>query len=159
MSRKAASFPLALLAAAALLASCGPGPFQPDLEKTNYAASLGVDIANSTRTESGLYYRDIVIGGGALVPDDTGTSVTVRYTGWLRNGVQFDTGTLGPVVIGLNNLVVGFDEGIRGMRVGGRRQLIIPPALGYGSQGSGSSIPPNAILVFVVELLSINPRT
>lgn len=149
---------LALLLVAFVTASCGPDPFQPDIENTNFAPALGVDLAASTKVLGGLWYRDITVGGGATVPADTGTSVTVRYTGYLRNGVQFDAGTLPPFVTGRGTVVLGFDIGVRGMRVGGRRQLIIPPSLGYGSEGSGS-IPPNSILVFVVDLLSINPRT
>ena len=156
MSRPARA--LSALLMALLAASCGPGPFQPNIEKTNFAPALGVNLANSTQTSSGLWYRDVTVGGGAAVPNDTGTTVTVRYTGYLRNGVQFDTGTLPPFRIGAGTVVVGFDEGIRGMRVGGRRQLIIPPVLGYGNAQSGS-IPPNSILVFVVDLLSITPRT
>lgn len=158
MSRPAATRPLAILFAVLLAASCSPGPFEPNIEKTNFAASLGIDLASSTQTSSGLWYRDVTIGGGATVANDTGVSVTVRYTGYLRNGEQFDTGTLPPFKTGAGTVVRGFDEGVRGMRVGGRRQLIIPPTLGYGNTQSGS-IPPNSILVFVVDLLSINPTT
>ena len=149
---------LALLATMVLTASCGTDPFQPDIENTNFAPALGVDLGASTRDPSGLWYRDLTVGGGATVAADTGISVTVRYTGYLRNGVQFDTGTLPPFVTGAGTVVRGFDLGVRGMRVGGRRQLIIPPSLGYGDSQSGS-IPPNSILVFVVDLLSINPRS
>lgn len=158
MSRKAATLPLAILLAALLVASCGPAAFEPNIEKTQYADSLGVDLANSTKTSSGLWYRDITVGGGAMVANDTGISVTVRYTGYLRNGVEFDAGTLPPFKTGSGALVLGFDEGVRGMRVGGRRQLIIPPSLGYGAVQQGS-IPPSSIIVFVVDLLSINPTT
>jgi len=152
------NFPVLVALAVVFAAACSVAPFEPDIENTNFAPALGVDLAASTKTASGLWYRDLTVGGGALVPDDTGTSVTVRYTGYLRNGVQFDAGTLPPFVTGAGTVVEGFDQGVRGMRVGGRRQLIIPPSLGYGNASSGS-IPPNSILVFVVDLLSINPRT
>jgi FKBP-type peptidyl-prolyl cis-trans isomerase len=156
MSRTVALRPLAILLAAIVVASCGPGAFEPNIEKTQFADSLGVDLANSTRLPSGLWYRDITVGAGAQVPDDTGTTVTVRYTGYLRNGVQFDAGTLPPFKTGSGALVIGFDRGVRGMRVGGRRQLIIPPSLGYGAVQQGS-IPPSSIIVFVVDLLNLTP--
>ncbi|MDH5233445.1 MAG: FKBP-type peptidyl-prolyl cis-trans isomerase [Gemmatimonadota bacterium] len=156
MSRTHAVRPLAILLAVLMVASCGPAAFEPNIEKTQFADSLGVDLANSTRTARGLWYRDITVGGGAQVPNDTGTTVTVRYVGYLRNGVQFDAGTLAPFKTGSGALILGFDEGVRGMRVGGRRQLIVPPSLGYGDVQQGS-IPPSSILVFVVDLLALTP--
>ena len=147
------------LAAALLLiigAACGgDAVFVPKIEETNFAASLDVNLAASTRTASGLYYRDLVVGTGATVPADTNKSVTVGYAGYLRNGQSFDAGTLGPFTLGTGAVIPGFDQGIRGMKVGGRRQLIIPPALAYGSEKVGS-IPANSILVFVVDLNRIN---
>lgn len=144
---------LALTATACLEAS----PFVPKIEDVTFAPALGVNLAASTRTASGMYYRDIVVGDGATVRTDAagGDTVSVRYTGFLRSGVQFDTNTDRPApltfVTGRQQVIDGFDEGVRGMRVNGRRQLIIPPALGYGSQPAGS-IPANSILVFDVVL-------
>lgn len=128
--------------------------FIPRIEDTNFAPSLGVDLAASTRTSSGLYYRDIAVGLGAEVPAASGTSVTVAYTGSLRNGEEFDAGPL-TFTTGSGGVIDGFDEGVRGMRIGGRRQLIIPPGLAYGSQPP-AGIPVNSILVFVVDLTAIN---
>ena len=149
--RRAAALLFLLLGAA-----CGgDSVFIPKIEETSFAAALEVNLAASTKTASGLYYRDLIVGTGATVPADTNKSVTVGYAGYLRNGAQFDAGTLGPFTLGTGAVIPGFDQGIRGMKVGGRRQLIIPPALGYGSEKVGS-IPSNSILVFVVDLTRIN---
>ena len=128
----------------------------PDIEKTTFAASLGVDLKAMTKTASGLYWRDLTVGTGATVAG--GSRVAVHYTGWLSHGTQFDE-NVAPAqpysfTVGAGQTILGFDEGVRGMKVGGVRQLIIPPWLGYGPQGSGP-IPPNAILVFRVEVVSI----
>lgn len=151
---------LALVASLALLAACLEArPFAPKIEEVNFAPELGVDLANSTKTASGLYYRDITTGAGAQVRTEHGDTVFVRYTGWLRNGVQFDSNVSAPspltFVTGTLAVIQGFDEGVRGMRVGGQRQIIIPPALGYGNQRVGS-IPPNSILVFTISLTGAN---
>ena len=136
-------------------AACGgDSVFVPDITKTQFATSLEVDLAASTKTASGLYYRDLTVGTGALNPTDTAKTVTVGYTGSLRNGVQFDAGTIGPFRTGTGAVIAGFDEGLKGMRAGGRRQLIIPPSLGYGARAT-NTIPANSILVFVVDLRSV----
>ena len=114
-----------------------------------------------TTTPSGLGIEDTVMGTGATAA--AGQNVTVHYTGWLyTNGVQgakFDSSKdrRDPFVFGLGAGMVirGWDEGVVGMRVGGTRTLIIPPALGYGARGAGGVIPPNATLKFEVELLAI----
>lgn len=134
-------------------------PFVPNIEDVSFAPQLGVDLAASTKTASGLYYRDISVGDGAMVRTaESGDTVAVRYTGWLRSGVQFDSnvGAANPFtfVTGLRQVIDGFDEGARGMRVNGVRQLIIPPSLGYGAAGSGS-IPGNSILVFNITLTRV----
>lgn len=130
----------------------------PTIETTTFAPALGVDLAASTRTPSGVYYRDVVTGGGPVVAN--GQELSVRYTGWLADGTRFDgneaggpgfTFVLGSV--GPGSVIDGWNLGIPGMRVGGRRQLIIPPNLGYGPIGNGP-IPPNAIIVFSVEVLT-----
>ena len=147
---------LAVLATAFVAASCLEGDlFVPDIETVYFEPSLGVNIAGSTKTASGLYYRDITVGAGTQVLMVDGDSVGVRYRGYLRNGVPFDSNTTAALPLrfrtGNNAVVDGFDEGVRGMRVGGRRQIIIPPGLGYGNQGS-AAIPSNSILVFDVTL-------
>lgn len=123
------------------------------IETATFASSLGVNLAGSTKTTNGVYTRDLVVGTGQLV--NAGKSVTARYTGWLANGTQFDSNqTTGfQFVLDAGNVIRGWDEGIPGMRVGGKRQLVIPPALGYGARGNGA-IPGNAILVFNVEIIA-----
>jgi FKBP-type peptidyl-prolyl cis-trans isomerase len=130
--------------------------FVPDIASTNFATALGVDIPNSIETSSGLFYRDISVGGGATVPTASGTRVTIQYTGWLRNGVEFDDGTFSFITgtVGPGSAITGMDEGVRGMKVGGVRQLIMPPELAYGTEGT-TGIPGQSILVFRVTLLSI----
>ena len=111
-----------------------------------------------TTTASGLQYEDTVVGTGPLaVP---GSDVTVHYTGWLTNGSKFDSSKDRDepfeFSLGQRMVIAGWDEGVQGMRVGGVRKLTIPPQLGYGARGAGGVIPPNATLVFEVELLDIN---
>ncbi len=147
------AIPLLLVA---LFASCvGDDPFVPNIEDTNFAPALNVDLASSTELPSGLWYRDITVGAGTLVPTTSGTSVTTTYAGYLRNGTQFDAGNLPAFTTGTGAVIAGYDEGVRGMRVGGQRQLIIPPALGYGNRRTGD-IPANSILVFVITLTAAN---
>jgi peptidylprolyl isomerase len=145
----------ALLAFA--LIGCEGGNTTLSIEETTYAASLGVDLANSTKLASGLYYRDMVVGGGATVAN--GMQLTMHYTGFLTNGSVFDANTAGEVplafTLGAGQVIDGWDQGIVGMKVGGKRQLIIPPSLGYGEAGSGP-IPGNAILVFSVDVVTAN---
>lgn len=141
---------LALLLSSAC--NSADGPFVPTIETANFAPSLGVDLAASTKTATGLYYRDITVGPGTLMPATGTKTVTVNYSGFLRNGSKFDEGT--AAVFSTAGLIAGFDEGLRGMKVGGQRQLIIPPALGYGSTGT-SGIPGNSILVFNITLLGV----
>lgn len=106
-------------------------------------------------TSSGLGYVDEQVGQGTVQP---GQTVTVHYTGWLTNGAKFDSsrdrGQPFSFPLGAGRVIRGWDEGVATMQIGGKRRLIIPPELGYGSQGAGSTIPPNATLIFDVELLS-----
>lgn len=122
-----------------------------------YAADLNIDLATMTRSETGLYYQDVVVGDGASA--DAGRTALVHYTGWLPDGAEFDSSRDGDepleVVIGEGRVIDGWEEGLRGMRVGGQRRLVIPPDLAYGSQGTGGVIPPDATLVFDVELVEI----
>ena len=111
-------------------------------------------------TESGLQYKDIVTGTGDT-PEE-GQIVTVHYTGTLEDGTKFDSsrdrGQPFSFTIGIGQVIQGWDEGVASMQVGGQRQLIIPPELGYGSEGAGGVIPPNATLLFDVELLEVRAR-
>jgi FKBP-type peptidyl-prolyl cis-trans isomerase FkpA len=110
-----------------------------------------------TTTPSGLQYWDIKKGSGKLA--EKGKKVSVHYTGWLTDGKEFDSSRdVGEPIqfeLGSGQVIKGWDEGIAGMKVGGKRQLRIPPALGYGPRGFGSTIPPNATLVFDVELMDV----
>ena len=128
-----------------------------DLSKMTFAPALGVDVAQLTRTASGLHYRDLVVGNGAEAK--AGQQATVHYTGWLPNGSKFDSSKdrNDPFAFRLaaRQVIGGWDEGVAGMKVGGSRKLVIPPALGYGARGAPPDIPPNAVLVFDVELLGV----
>lgn len=123
------------------------------IESTTFASNLNVNLANSTRTSSGLYYRDIAVGTGKTVA--SGDTVKVYYQGALSNGQLFDQ-RLSPsptfdFKLGSGYVIPGWDEGLVGMKVGGTRQLIIPPALAYGSSGY-LDIPPYAVLVFNITM-------
>lgn len=111
---------------------------------------------SSTTTASGLVIEEITIGTGAEAA--AGQRVTVHYTGWLTDGRKFDSSKDrdDPFVfpLGAGRVIKGWDEGVQGMKVGGTRKLTIPPALGYGARGAGGVIPPDATLVFEVELLA-----
>ncbi|HOP15682.1 MAG: FKBP-type peptidyl-prolyl cis-trans isomerase [Gammaproteobacteria bacterium] len=108
-------------------------------------------------TDSGLKYEDLVEGDGAVA--SPGQQVSVHYTGWLTDGSKFDSShdrnQAFSFSLGRGMVIRGWDEGVAGMKVGGKRKLTIPPQLGYGAQGAGGVIPPNATLVFDVELLAI----
>jgi FKBP-type peptidyl-prolyl cis-trans isomerase FkpA len=144
-----------LVLAALLWTGClDDSPFVPKIEETNFDPSLGVDLAASTRTSSGLYYRDILVGAGEQVAAEGEVPVQTTYTLHLRTGQHIESGDY-DLTVGTGAGIDGYEEGIRGMRVGGSRQLIIPPHLGYGDQPNGP-IPANSILVFTVTLVAID---
>jgi FKBP-type peptidyl-prolyl cis-trans isomerase FkpA len=111
----------------------------------------------TTTTPSGLEYEDITIGEGDTA--QAGHFVTVHYTGWLTDGSKFDSSKDRndpfQFSLGAGEVIRGWDEGVQGMQVGGVRKLTIPASLGYGARGAGGVIPPNATLMFEVELLAI----
>jgi len=130
-----------------------------DTEKKSDDKEKKVEIIT---TESGLKYIDHVVGEGDLAV--VGAKIDVHYTGWLRTekgekGDKFDSsrdrGTPLSFALGTGRVIKGWDEGIAGMKVGGRRELIIPPDLGYGARGAGNVIPPGATLIFDVELVKV----
>ena len=136
------------------------------IEQTTFASSLNVNLAASTKTATGLYYRDLTLGTGATA---TSTStVSVYYSGYRTDGSGFNavaspSPPYGPLTLGANprQAIAGFEEGIVGMKVGGSRQLIIPSSLGYGEggvpsqTGPGYVILPNSVLVFTVQLVAV----
>jgi FKBP-type peptidyl-prolyl cis-trans isomerase len=126
-------------------------------------ALVGLSCRRATRapapTSSGLVIEEIRVGDGAVATK--GQIVSVHYTGRLTDGEEFDSsrerGLPFDFALGLGKVIAGWDQGIEGMRVGGKRRLTIPPDLGYGAEGAGR-IPPNATLVFDVELVGVRPR-
>lgn len=109
-------------------------------------------------TDTGLKYSDIKVGSGETAK--SGDQVSVHYTGWLTDGKRFDSSVLRQkpfsFPIGQGRVIAGWDQGVAGMQIGGIRQLVIPPDLGYGKAGAGGVIPPGATLIFEVELLEIS---
>jgi peptidylprolyl isomerase len=143
-----------MLVAAALTAMCAvPAMAGQD----DAAAKTGkAPAAKTVTTASGLKYTDVKVGKGASPV--AGKMVKVHYTGTLVNGKKFDS-SVGrepfTFTIGVGQVIPGWDEGVMGMKVGGKRKLIIPANLGYGARGAGADIPPNATLLFDVELIDV----
>jgi peptidylprolyl isomerase len=123
------------------------------INRRGQAGTAGPEVT----TASGLKYTDLVVGNGAS--PQRGQMITVNYRGTLENGTQFDSsydkGTPYTFPLGVGRVIKGWDEGLMSMKVGGKRKLIIPSRLGYGPAGSPPNIPPNATLLFDVELLGI----
>jgi FKBP-type peptidyl-prolyl cis-trans isomerase FkpA len=169
VTRSSLSFPLLVLTLTGALAACGNaaerdagGAGQPAAASSDvaqqYAPALDVDLGRMPRLDSGLHIEDVEEGTGEEA--EPGRVVVVHYTGWLPDGTQFDTSRQpdrGPFdfALGAGHVIDGWDEGVQGMRVGGRRRLVIPPNLAYGTSGAGGVIPPNATLVFDVQLLEV----
>ena len=159
------------------LLSCGGGedpilPEPPDIESLTFAPELGVDLSQMTLTNSGLYFQDIVVGGGIRVGN--GDAITFNFQGWLHDGTPVDQGTY-PVgmfspggiegvdglwyyLIGSGQTLSGWDLGLDQIRVGGLRRLVIPPHLAFGASGSlDGRVPGNAVLVYDLEVLTSAP--
>ena len=152
---------LIIAAAAGSITGCSVKPQQNQAmtklsgepETLTYAASLNVQLDKMTRTPSGLLYLDRTLGTGALA--EKGKRVSVGYVGSLADGSVFDqSGPGDPIqfVLGQRRVIAGWDEGIAGMKVGGKRLLVIRPSLAYGNSSPGAGIPSNATLVFEVTL-------
>jgi len=125
---------------------------------TDFAESLGVDLSQMRQTPSGLYIQDLAEGRGLAAR--SGHVVVVQYTGWLPNGEKIDSsrdaGEPRSFQLGARrDVIAGWEEGVTGMRIGGKRLLVIPPQLAYGARGVPGAIPPNATLVYEFELLEI----
>jgi FKBP-type peptidyl-prolyl cis-trans isomerase FkpA len=138
-----------------LLVGCS-GAKTTEQENTN-TNQQGEGSMESVTTASGLQYQDLTVGTGAEAK--AGDTVVVHYTGWLTDGTKFDSSVDRnqpfSFTLGAGRVIAGWDEGVAGMKIGGKRKLTIPAELGYGSRGAGGVIPPNATLIFDVELLEI----
>ena len=138
-----------------LIAACGSS--SDERPAAGFAAELDIDPAALTSAPSGLRYQDLSAGQGAEATP--GTTAVVHYTGWLTDGQKFDSsrdrGEPFAFRLGSGQVIAGWDEGVAGMKVGGRRKLVIPASLGYGQAGAPPVIPPGATLVFDVELLQV----
>ena len=150
-----------------ILVSCQDGSSKnstvnkEDIPSTaNQADRINQLEGNMKLTETGLKYKDMVVGDGES--PKVGDKVVVHYTGKLEDGTKFDSsvdrGKPFEFSIGVGQVIKGWDEGVMSMRVGGKRQLVIPSNLGYGESGAGKVIPPNATLIFDVELIEIIPE-
>jgi len=128
------------------------------LYKSQTPSAPEISDADLITTTSGLQYQDLEVGAGAEAKP--GDQVSVHYTGWLEDGTKFDSSVDRnepfQFQLGAGMVIQGWDEGVAGMKVGGKRKLVIPSNLGYGAAGAGGVIPPNASLIFDVELLAIN---
>ena len=151
--------------AAALLAGCNETAQKTDSSTTGGApsppstteAAAPATGGKVHKLASGLQYEDLVVGNGTMA--EPGMNVSVHYTGWLTDGTKFDSsvdrGQPFQFQLGAGMVIRGWDEGVKGMRIGGKRKLTIPSDMGYGARGAGGVIPPNATLVFDVELLGV----
>jgi FKBP-type peptidyl-prolyl cis-trans isomerase len=143
---------LILLAAVAAAVGCHRGG-----ASKGFSASRGGDTTKMTKASSGFWYSDLAPGQGDSAV--AGRTVTVHYTGWLPDGTKFDSsrdrGEPFAFTLGAGQVISGWDEGVKGMKVGGRRKLVLPPPLAYGDVGAPPAIPPNATLVFDVEVLKV----
>jgi FKBP-type peptidyl-prolyl cis-trans isomerase FkpA len=141
-----------------LAAGCAKKEEPPVAEKNAAAQAVSHAIPQPGQSVTELKIEDLNVGTGDEAV--AGKQVTVHYTGWLTNGTKFDSskdhGQPFTFPLGSGRVIKGWDQGVAGMKVGGQRKLTIPPSLGYGANGAGGVIPPNATLVFEVELLGVN---
>lgn len=142
---------------AALLAAGSLSALPGRITKARQTGPTPAPTPQEVVTPSGLRYKDLQVGQGAEAAK--GRTVEIHYTGWLGDNTKFDS-SLDPshpftFRIGIDDVIQGWHQGIAGMRVGGRRRLVVPPELGYGKQGMGRIVPPNATLVFEVELVNV----
>jgi FKBP-type peptidyl-prolyl cis-trans isomerase FkpA len=149
-----------LLCAALTLTACGDSASSSgDPAQVSYDKSLSVDLTAMNKSDTGLYTQDLVVGTGTEATK--GRRVQVHYSGWLPNGDLFDSSRLRSQAfafdLGANprQVIAGWDEGLLGMKVGGKRKLVIPSELGYGERGNEPVIPGNAVLIFDVELMNV----
>jgi FKBP-type peptidyl-prolyl cis-trans isomerase len=140
-----------------LVLSAGCGREVDRSSAGGFSAELGIDTAAMTTTPSGLRIQDVTVGQGREATP--GSTAVVHYTGWLTDGKKFDSsrdrGTPFDFQIGAGQVIQGWDQGVSGMKAGGKRKLVIPADLGYGAAGAPPVIPPGATLVFDVELLEV----
>lgn len=133
------------------------GSAAPEVTSNPSTSSGGAIAAGTVTLPSGLQYEDLALGDGPVA--ESGMQTSVHYTGWLADGTKFDSSLDRgePIVfrLGSGNVIRGWDEGVKGMKVGGKRKLTIPPHLGYGAAGRSGVIPPDATLVFEVELVAV----
>ena len=126
-----------------------------------FAPGLGIRLSDYTHDTSGVYYLDVAVGSGTKAV--TGSTLSYYYTGYLADGRTFSTNTNltspSTFVLGAGQVVRGFDRGLLGINGGGRRRLIIPPALGYGDKTTGTSIPAGSILIFEIDVPVVTPPT
>lgn len=157
-ARRASALAVAAVLGASALAACRDVTVRgEDPATVAFAPSLNVNIGQFTRTPTGLYVQDVVVGGGTQA--DSGSTLSVYYRGWLTNGRLFDSrvstsGNPFGFILGVGSVIRGWDEGLKGMRVGGRRRLVIPPALAYGFS-TRNTIPAGSALVFEVDLVNV----
>ena len=146
---------LRLVLTSLLVVACATPALDPT--EITYAPDLGVKLSQMTLSEEGLYWQDVTLGVGDGV--EKGDQVIMHYMGWLVDGELFDSSVESrePIgfVVGTGQVIDGWEIGLRGMREGGIRRLVIPPHLAYGSRGISGSVPGNATLVFEVRLMRI----
>lgn len=146
----------ALLSLVALAVACGPGK-DDARPSSGFSPELGVDTATMTKAPAGFWYADVAAGQGDGA--QPGRTVNVHYTGWLPSGKKFDSSRDRnepfAFTLGAGQVIAGWDEGVKGMKEGGRRKLVLPPGLAYGDAGAPPDIPPGATLVFDVEVLRV----
>lgn len=149
--------PLVLFGLTLLLSACAQSPSTGQSSPVTTQGNKKMSAEKVVTAPSGLKYMDEVVGTGAS--PTVGQTVTVHYTGTLENGTKFDSSRDRnepfSFRIGVGQVIKGWDEGVMGMKIGGKRKLIIPATLGYGARGAGGVIPPNATLLFDVELLGV----